>query len=100
MEREHVSGLVGPVGMSKLTWLLWNYVPLMCGSNFVKVPGKPLTRDAWLVHWRKGCVSHAAEDPEVAWGKLGLEAASSLAGRLIREPCCLPAACWWQATEG
>lgn len=38
-------------------------VQLVCASNFVKVPGKLVTRDASLVHQRKGCV----EDPEVTW---------------------------------
>lgn len=43
-------------------------VQLVCGSSFVKVPGKLVTRDVWCVRWREGRVL-PAEDLEVALGK-------------------------------
>lgn len=43
-------------------------VQLVCGSSFVKVPGKLVTRDVWRVPQREGRVLQA-DNLEVAWVK-------------------------------
>lgn len=56
VDRERVSGLVGPEGTRELAWLLWNCIHLVCGS-ILKVPGKLVTEMPGLFAGGRG-VSH------------------------------------------